>query len=421
VGGKTSTITNESLRPTSSPIDYVNTKNDQQLDKPVRGYLEGYYGKLFSWSERSDLLRFIASVSLNTYCYAPKEDAQHRLHWREPYNTKWRNEFSHFSTLASELDINVVAGIAPGLDYSFTRKDNTSDFNQLLKKANDLINDGAKDILVLWDDIDEDCYVDRNGLSEGTAHARVINQLSESIGRPVWAVPRVYAAEIDNRNNYLEDFFTELQPQQTVLLCGNAIVARKVSLEGLCKLSSSPIGSARDNDSNNGALKHRAVVWDNFYANDYCPRRLFLGPWTGRQHINHYLLNPTGLPFTDQVLLDIAVSTQSSVNSDEDWTKALSRHGVPDAFLTLAPYFTQPFFGDRDVLGDPRDIDFIEPGIEVEQAIEECLWKWKSPLAREWYPFIFGLKHDLALTHGLLPRDRVLKTQTPALAKRLLR
>ena len=53
-------------------------------------------------------------------------------------------------------------------------------------------------------------------------------------------------------------------------------------------------------------------------------------------------------------------------------------------------------------------------------AIETLLWKWKGPLAREWYPFLFGLKHDLLIETGQLPDLRVVKTQTPALARHLL-
>jgi len=43
------------------------------------------------------------------------------------------------------------------------------------------------------------------------------------------------------------------------------------------------------------------------------------------------------------------------------------------------------------------------------------LWRWKSPLAREWYPFLFGLKHDLQLATDMVTDNRLAKTQPPIL------
>ncbi len=429
----------------------MNSKLDPLSTDSICGYLEGYYGRLLSWTERAELVQFLSAQNLNTYCYAPKEDAQHRLQWREPYKLPWRESFAQFCRLANDSKVAVVAGIAPGLDFNFDEQGQiSSDFDRLQEKANAFIEDGANHILVLWDDIEAGCSVD-TGISEGTSHARVVNRLSQNLGQPVWTVPRVYAADIENNNNYLENFFAELSIQSIVLLCGNAIVASAVTAEDLARMScarnavklvgrpKSAPGSAAGSAPGSAAgiaagsapgsksaavagdsLGHRVVLWDNFYANDYCPRQLFLAPWTGREQISDYLLNPTGLPYTDRLLLDIVVSTHTSTDRANDWTQALKRHGVPEAFHAIAPYFGEPFFGDRTVLGDIRDLDCHMPNETVVRAIEICLWKWKSPLAREWYPFIMSLKQDLALMQGELPRVRVLKTQSPALAMRLL-
>jgi hypothetical protein len=47
------------------------------------------------------------------------------------------------------------------------------------------------------------------------------------------------------------------------------------------------------------------------------------------------------------------------------------------------------------------------------------LWSWKSELSREWYPCLFGLKHDLQLYQNNLTSERLIKTQTKALAQYL--
>ena len=39
-------------------------------------------------------------------------------------------------------------------------------------------------------------------------------------------------------------------------------------------------------------FKNKVIYWDNFYANDYCPRRLFVGPYSGRKNIKNIMINP---------------------------------------------------------------------------------------------------------------------------------
>ena len=48
----------------------------------------------------------------------------------------------------------------------------------------------------------------------------------------------------------------------------------------------------------------------------------------------------------------------------------------------------------------------------ILKAIEYLLWNWKSELSREWYPFLFGLKHDLLIYQNKLSLERLAKTQT---------
>ena len=393
----------------------MNSRTAQTATGPVRGYLEGYYGKLLSWDERAEILKCLSMQGLGTYCYAPKEDVLHRFRWRESYSPHWRASFAQFCQSARDLNVSVIAGIAPGLDFGFAQNEHDTDFDRLLNKAAAFAEDGATHILVLWDDIEASCYDDSHEVSEGTAHARVVNRLSEALTLPVLAVPRVYAGEIDEGSNYLPDFFSELHEKHAVLLCGNAIVASSVSQTDLAGLRDSS-----EHQLNVNPKQHRIILWDNFYANDYCPRRLFLGPWFGREKINDYLLNATGLPYTDALLLDIAKSTHMSGDQQNTWSQALARHGVPNAFLSIAPYFSSPFFGDKHISGDDSDISCKMPDTEVDEAIETCLWQWKSPLAREWFPFIMSLKHDLAIMRNTLPRNRILKTQSAALAKKLL-
>ena len=85
----------------------------------ITGYIEGYYGKLLNWDERKLIIKSLKKNRMNNYFYAPKEDENHRLSWREKYNLKWQKNFREFTKFSKKNNINIIAGIAPGLDFDF--------------------------------------------------------------------------------------------------------------------------------------------------------------------------------------------------------------------------------------------------------------------------------------------------------------
>lgn len=368
----------------------------------IQGYAEGYYGRLLSWDERLAVLNMLSAVGQNTYFYAPKEDVRHRWQWRTPYDGDWRAGFALFCQQAKSQSIAVVAGVAPGLDFDFTDLRGGADFNLLLGKCRQLLSDGADHVSLLMDDIDADFHRRNAGIkSEGLAHARLANSLSDALAKPLWVTPRIYANELaTDTPEYLPNFLGVLHLDHKLLYCGSDVVAREASIESLAEVTS--------------LTEHEQILWDNLYANDYCPRRLFIGPWVGRESSSSVLLNPTGHVHTDCLLLDVMASCKGVSEPLTIWKNVLRRHGVPESFFSIAEFFWHPVFNDR------QDQQELIVNADMLDAIEECLWRWKTPLSREWYPYIFGLKHDLAVYNNTLPGLRILKTQSRALAKRLL-
>ena len=119
----------------------------------INGYIEGYYGKILNWNDRRRILINLKKNNLNSYFYCPKEDLNHRLNWRKPYSKKWLTSFNIFCNKAIHLELNVLTGISPGLDFNF--KNNSNDFEFLFSKALNLINNGSKYIVLMFDDIPE--------------------------------------------------------------------------------------------------------------------------------------------------------------------------------------------------------------------------------------------------------------------------
>ena len=373
------------------------------------GYIEGYYGHILNWSERKLVVKSLSENKMNTYFYAPKEDLKHRLNWRSPYGENWRNNFRDFANFSKKNKVNIIAGIAPGLDFNFQKfkincyHSKNSDFNLLLTKSQQLLQDGASYIALLLDDIPDD-YNKKHDykISEGTNHAFLANELSKYLKHYIYFVPRIYANELVKESpHYLSDLGKVINKDIKVFYCGTDVVSKTIKLKDTKKL--------------NKILDNNIIYWDNYYANDYCPRRLFLGPWKGRKGIENVLINLTGMIQTDLMIIDIVANTINLARNKEAYKKALKKNNIPKEFLNLIKFFNNPNYNE-----ELKETE-IEVNKKVLYSIDIMLWEWKSKIALEWYPYLLGLKHDLQLKVGVLTSDRIIKTQTSALSSILLK
>ena len=127
------------------------------------------------------------------------------------------------------------------------------------------------------------------------------------------------------------------------------------------------------------------------------------------------MVNPTGLINTDLMILDIVANNLNNKLLTNEWKKILQNHGVPVIFNRIRQYFLKPNFGSHPF---PNSFDV---NIKHIEALDFLLWKWKSELSREWYPYLFGLKHDLQLKLNILTSDRLIKTQTIPLSEYVIK
>ena len=371
----------------------------------IRGYIEGFYGRLLEWESRKLIIKSLSKNKMNSYLYAPKEDKSHRLHWRKPYSLAWRKKFREFTHFSKNHNVNIIAGIAPGLDFNFksfncsSKSIKVRDLDLLCYKSMQLIEDGATSIALLLDDIPDNFKKNfGDNISEGTSHGLLANKLLEKLGKKIFFVPRIYADELIISNpEYLFDLSKVLNQDIDVFYCGVNVVSELLTKHSEIK----------------NVLPNKVVYWDNYYTNDYCPRRFFIGPYLGREGLNNFMINPTGLINTDLLILDIIANTFNKKEPTKDWLEILHNHGVPLIFDKIKLFFSKPDFGSKPSL-TPYKVTS-----EHFEALEFLLWSWKSKISREWYPYLFGLKHDLQLNQRSLTSERLIKTQTLPLAKHL--
>lgn len=263
---------------------------DLKADKMkfISGVVEGFYGRPWSADQRKLLFSWMQKCSLNTYMYAPKDDYKHRAYWRELYSVEEAENLTYLITSAKDRDVTFVYAISPGLDISFS---NAKDVQALKRKLEQVSSFGCEAFALLFDDIDPELSeADRSAFqSFGLAQVSVSNEIYEHLHEPKLflfcpteycasrAVPTVSSSE------YLNTLGTKLLPGIDVMWTGPHVVSKKLTIPSLEEISS--------------VLKRPSVIWDNIHANDYDPRRIFLGPYDGRSpeiipYINGVMTNP---------------------------------------------------------------------------------------------------------------------------------
>ena len=123
---------------------------------------------------------------MNFYLYAPKEDDKHRLSWKTKYDNLWKNNFKNFCKNAKFNKVQVIVGLSPGLNFDFKdfiekQKNNkiSHDLNILKNKILDLLDCGAEEVALLFDDLPNNFKKHYGNLiSEGSIHAHLSNLLS---------------------------------------------------------------------------------------------------------------------------------------------------------------------------------------------------------------------------------------------------
>jgi len=363
----------------------------------VWGYIEGYYGRLFGWGEREALIGHLAGSRAGrasaAYLYAPKEDPLHRRDWRVPYPAAWRTRFGALVRSGSRRGVDVIPGMAPGLSFDYRSE---ADYRSLLGKLRAFQRLGCRTLALLMDDIPAVLPAQAKGhfRSLGEAHGLLLRRLrtdlgSGGAGTGLWFCPTVYTDQFASgpieKDPYLADLAETMPAGITLMWTGPRIIAPRLDRAALAWLSRRFGGDL--------------VLWDNLYADDYCPNKIFLGPYAGRAKeawslTRGILLNPTGLPATDRFLLDLLAAHGRGEAPGKAWKATLAGHDVPREFLAVAPFLGSPFF--QPVRKDLTPLRIAA----MRKALKFLIWDWKGVLHQEWYPYLFMLDADLKAWEG---------------------
>ena len=249
--------------------------------QPIRGTIEGFYGKPWTMKEREKHLQFLASVKANTYVYTPKDDPYARDKWREPYPADTLAELGRIAKIATNNHINFVYAISPGPTICFSCK---TDFDLLKDKVNALRSVGVRSFYLALDDIEYkkwNCEQDsvtfgKSGPEAAAiAQSTLLNQLQDYIKSVDPEAPNLIMVPTEyydaKESPYKAALRKILNPNIVVQWTGTDVVPPSISVN--------------DAKAATRAFGKPTLLWDNYPVNDYAQTkgRLLLAPYVRRE------------------------------------------------------------------------------------------------------------------------------------------
>ncbi len=239
----------------------------------MRGYIEGFYGKVWEHKTRKSVMSLMARHGMNTFFYAPKDDEYHRPKWREPYPEKELNDLRELFLFSLENEIDFHYCIAPGLSMRYTSED---DFSILIKKIRSLYDIGIRRFGLLLDDIPEKLQYKEDIAKYGetvNAHIDLVNRVFAELKKldksiELTMCPLQYHGKGDEY--FISKLGRGLESEINIFWTGNNICSQELaSLEAVRFIEST---------------RHKPLYWDNYPVNDAeMFNEMHLGPIEGRE------------------------------------------------------------------------------------------------------------------------------------------
>ena len=358
---------------------------------PLRGIVEGYYGKPYSVQQRMDLIDFLAAHRMNAYFYAPKMDVFHRDRWREEFPEAQLREFSALSAHAKDRHVRFYYCIAP---IDFGEED---DYERLREKLLRLTEIGICDFAVLFDDLPPSLTerADREGIA--ARHCEVVNFVNREIPHTHALVfcPTDYFQNTDTA--YRRVVRERLDGDVQVFWTGYNTAAEAIP--------------ERDCIAASESFSRPLVLWDNYPVNDYAPKhRVYFGAVCNRTRaIARYhvgcLANPSELWETSKVALAAMAEWMWNAECYDDeaaYERAVNEQLGEGAemrfFADLSRSSILRRYPEREPLFDRGDWAALDAIYELQaQSIEKARTSVRPALAAELQPLFAYAEEEVAL------------------------
>jgi len=238
----------------------------------VRGVVEGFYGKPWTWQERRDIIQFMGKNGYTLYIYAPKADHLHRDNWRQMYDHSFEENFQSLIETGKTVSVDVSMAISPGL--SLVHSDEC-DLNILKQKYLKFAEMGVHTISLFLDDIPQELIHQRDKQiyqSLADAQADFANRLYLSLANEIKNMQFILCPTIYHGttiSQYHQTLGDKLHKDIQIMWTGPQVCSEKLTVENAQMVAK--------------AFNRKPLFWDNFPVNDsVMVPELHIGRFSGR-------------------------------------------------------------------------------------------------------------------------------------------
>lgn len=284
----------------------------------VRGIIEGFYGRLWTWDERARVVEVAGEAGFTAYAYAPKEDRLQNAGWRRPYPPEAMERLADLRGRCERAGMAMWIGLRPvGISYA-----DPSDVLRLVEKLRAYLDIGSERLVLLADDIPASLDATTRGRFTRLVDAHLW-LIDEVLGRLGLDPARLVFVPTDYHgfgSPYLERLGAALPPGVDVCWTGADVFVPTMSLAEVERIAA--------------VLRRPPLIWDNYPVNDeHDHHDLRIGPIRGRDAAlagatRGVLVNPAQEPEATLIpLLTWAdfLADPERYDADQAWRRALLR------------------------------------------------------------------------------------------------
>jgi hyaluronoglucosaminidase len=283
---------------------------------PPLGIIEGFFGPVWSWSEREHVVRTLSKSNYSFYIYAPKGDTTLRRQWSQPFTTQWIEQVSAFAKLCKSLNVEFGLGLSPyGLQADFGDVQ-----REVLRRKLDEIASLEIDCLaILFDDMDA------HVADLVATQIRIVDFIANSRAAKRFVVcPSYYSDDVvldvvfgERPKNYLRDMGKAIDRNIDFFWTGEEVCARQIGVAHVERIADE--------------MGRKPMLWDNYPVNDGArmSSHLHLRAFTGREalianYISGHAINPA-LQATLSLIPALTLPMSYAEGSLYEYTHAFKR------------------------------------------------------------------------------------------------